>query len=62
MAFRKNGVEKAEGGVYGWNTKADMQEAIDTAFPAKAEKAAKPEKVDKKPKAKKSKKTDDNEE
>lgn len=47
VAFRKHGVEKAEGGVYGWNTKADMEEAIATAFPPKAEKA---------PKAKKSKK------
>jgi hypothetical protein len=42
VAFRKHGIEKAEGGVYGWNSQADMQKAIDKAFPAKpAKKAAK---------------------
>ncbi len=44
VAFRKHGVEKAEGGVYGWNSKADMEAAIAKAFPAKKEKAAKAEK------------------
>lgn len=44
VAFRKHGVEKAEGGVYGWNSKTDMEAAIAKAFPAKKEKAAKTDK------------------
>jgi hypothetical protein len=35
VAFRNHGVEKAEGGVYGWNKEADMKAAIEKAFPAK---------------------------
>lgn len=52
VAFRKHNIEKAEGGVYGWNTKAEMEAVIAEAFPPKAEKAAKPKKAKKSKKAK----------
>lgn len=58
VAFRKNGIEKAEGGVYGWNNKTDFEAVIAKVFsnkPAKAAKVAvakvaKPAKAVKKPK------------
>lgn len=52
VAFRKHEVEKAEGGVYGWNNKKEVDAVIATCFPAKEEKAAKPKKSAPKKKAK----------
>lgn len=47
VAFRKHGVAKADGGVYGWNKEADMKAAIAQAFPAKAKTEKKAAKADK---------------
>lgn len=63
VALRKHKIEKAEGGVYGWDTKADFEEVL-AQLKAKPEKKAakkdeKPAKgKDEKP-AKKAKKEDD---
>lgn len=61
VAFRKHGVEKAEGGVYGWNTKDELDAVIAAAFPSKekAEKAPKDKKASKDKKAKKAKDADE---
>ena len=59
VAFRKNGIKKAEGGVYGWNTKDELDAVIAEAFPAKKEKAEKPAKAAKSAKKKKAKDADE---
>lgn len=40
VALRAAGVEKAEGNVYGWNTKAEEDEAFNACWPDGAKEAA----------------------
>jgi hypothetical protein len=58
VAFRKHGIEKAEGGVYGWNSQKDVDAVIAKAFPAKAT-AKEAKKLDKKADKKAGKKSKD---
>ncbi len=40
IALRKAGVEKAEGGVYGWNTKTDFEAVVNQLKPKKGKEEA----------------------